>query len=85
MQRIELVIVDDVGQAVLYENDSFEQKFDVKLPEYLLLALVSIVHFRPVKHAANLFAKLVDVVPNEVEKVHSQVVFLFLLQPYYFL
>jgi len=57
---------------VLQEDDALDEQSDVQLPQDLHLALVGVDDFGPVVCAADFVEEMVDVVPDEVEEVHAE-------------
>lgn len=67
---------------MLNENDSFEKQSYIELLQNFLLALLSVIHLRPAIFTAYLLAKVIDIVPKKVEKIHTYLWLLFLTLAY---
>lgn len=56
---------------MLNKNYPLEEQFDIKLLHNLLLTLLGIGHFWLTARKSHLFTKRIEIIPNEIEKVHA--------------
>lgn len=62
-----------MSEAVLYENDSLQEQFHVKLLGNLVLAFISVFHGWPVTRLADHPRNAVGIVFDKIPKIHGYV------------